>query len=318
MITNRSLRFALCAALLLAPLATRAAQQPGDGSPDDDGAFMTAAGTAMRRYEMLLREFGGLQTRVTVEAQTRRDAFAAAIKASRDADNLYYVELLSDDGRKVDPSPLFGGVPYVKPDVEPSPLYEGDEDHVRPYLLVVEVFGDASGGVRLRAPSRAEALRETVFLEGDSDNVLRVTLVGIGKTRLDSGDYWFVDEARRYGGVMGDLHGEGMDAVEDDAPPQEPELTVPHDVAWPPWMDATDDLCPDGEPHEWSPEWRSTLPASELGHDGAEYRSACRRCRYILRSRTDGATRGPIQNGKFYYMRCSTPWDDDPEATTDG
>ena len=67
----------------------------------------------MRRYEMLLREFGGLQTRVTVEAQTRRDAFAAAIKASRDADNLYYVELLSDDGRTVDPSPWFGGVPYV-------------------------------------------------------------------------------------------------------------------------------------------------------------------------------------------------------------
>ena len=316
MITNRSLRFALCAALLLAPLATRAAQQPGDGSPDDDGAFMTTAGAAMRRYEMLLREFGGLQTRVTVEAQTRRDAFAAAIKASRDADNLYYVELLSDNGRKVDPSLRFGGVPYVKPDVEPSPLYEGDEDHVRPYLLVVEVFGDASGGVRLWAPSRAEALRETVFLEGASDNVLRVTLVGIGKTRLDSGDYWFVDEARRYGGVMGDLHGEGMDAVEDDAPPQEPELTVPRDVVWPPWMDATDDLCPDGEPHEWSPEWRSTLPASELGHGGAEYRSACRRCRYVHRSRVEGSKRSEW-NRESYFI-CDTPWEDDPETTTDG
>ena len=283
---------------------------------------MTTAGAALRRYEMLLREFGGAHTRVTVEAQTRRDAFAAAIKASRDADNLYYVELLSDDGRTVDPSLRFGGVPYVKPDVEPSPLYEGDEDHLRPYELSVEVFGGAEGGVYLGAPSRAEALREAVFLEGDSDNVLRIFLVAIGKTRLDSGDYWFVDEARRYGGVMGDLHGEGMDAVEDDAPQ---ELTVPRDVVWPPWMDATEDLCPDGEPHEWSPEWRSTLPASELGHDGAEYRSACRRCRYILRSRTDGATRGPLQNGKFYYMRCSTPWEDDPEpweddpeATTDG
>ena len=285
---------------------------------------MTTAGAAMRRYEMLLREFGGAHTRVTVEAQTRRDAFAAAIKASRDADNLYYVELLSDNGRTVDPSLRFGGVPYVKPDVEPSPLYEGNEDTVRPYDLSVEVFGGAEGAVHLWAPSRAEALRETVFLEGYSDNVLRVVLVAIGKTRLDSGDYWFVDEARRYGGVMGDLHGEGMDAVEDDAPPQ--ELTVPRDVAWPPWMDATDDLCPDGEPHEWSPEWRSTLPASDLGHDGVEYRSACRRCRYVHRSRTDGATRGPKQNGKFYYMRSSSPWEDDPEpweddpeaATTDG
>ena len=292
---------------------------------------MTTAGAVMRRYEMLLREFGGAHTRVTVEAQTRRDAFAAAIKASRDADNLYYVELLSDDGRTVDPSLRFGGVPYVKPDTEPSPLYEGDEDHLRPYELSVEVFREAQGAEYVLAPSRGEALREAVFLEGDSDNVQRVVLVAIGKTRQwrygdrTDGAFWFVDEARRYGGVMGDLHGEGMDAVEDDAPPQEPELTVPHDVVWPPWMDATDDLCPDGEPHEWSPEWRSTLPASDLGHDGAEYRSACRRCRYVHRSRTDGATRGPKQNGKFYYMRSSSPWDDDPEpwdddpeATTDG
>ena len=292
---------------------------------------MTTAGAAIRRYEMLLREFGGAQTRVTVEAQTRRDAFAAAIKASRDADNLYYVELLSDDGRTVDPSLRFGGVPYVKPDTEPSPLYEGDEDHLRPYDLSVEVFGGVEGGEYVLAPSRGEALRETVFLEGASDNVQRVVLVAIGKTRewrygdRTDGAFWFVDEAQPYGGVMGDLHGEGMDAVEDDAPPQEPELTVPRDVAWPPWMDATDDLCPDGEPHEWSPEWRSILPASELGHDGAEYRSACRRCRYVHRSRTDGATRGPFQNGKFYYMRSSSPWEDDPEpweddpeATTDG
>ena len=279
---------------------------------------MTTAGAALRRYEMLLREFGGAQTRVTVEAQTRRDAFAAAIKASRDADNLYYVELLSDDGRTVDPSLRFGGVPYVKPDTEPSPLYEDDEDHLRLYELSVEVFGETQGGEYVWAPSRGEALREAVFLEGDSDNVQRVVLVAIGKTRLDSGDYWFVDEARRYGGVMGDLHGEGMDAVEDDAPPQEPELTVPRDVVWPPWMDATEDLCPDGEPHEWSPEWRSTLPASELGHDGVEYRSACRRCRYVHRSRVEGATRGPKQNGKCYYMRSPSPWDDDPEATTDG
>ncbi len=285
---------------------------------------MTTAGAALRRYEMLLREFGGAQTRVTVEAQTRRDAFAAAIKASRDADNLHYVELLSDDGRTVDPSLWFGGVPYVKPDVEPSSLYEDDEDHLRPYELSVEVFRETQGAEYVLAPSRGEALREAVFLEGDSDNVQRVVLVAIGKTRewrygdRTDGAFWFVDEAQPYGGVKGDLDGEGMDAVEDDAPPQEPELTVPRDVAWPPWMDATDDLCPDGEPHEWSPEWRSTLPASDLGHDGAEYRSACRRCRYVHRSRTDGATRGPMQNGKFYYMRSSSPWDDDPEATTDG
>ena len=279
---------------------------------------MTTTGAALRRYEMLLREFGGAQTRVTVAAQTRRDAFAAAIKASRDADNLYFVELLIDNGRKVDPSIPFGGVPYAKPDREPAPLYEGDEDHVRLYELSVEVFGHAQGAEYVWAPSRAEALREAVFLEGDSDNVQRVVLVAIGKARREDGDYWFVDEARRYGGVMGDLQGEGMDAVEDDAPPQETEPTVLRDVDWPPWMDATEDLCPDGEPHEWSPEWRSTLPASELGHDGAEYRSACRRCRFILRSRTDGATRGRKQNGKFYYMKCSTPWEDDPETTTDG
>ena len=279
---------------------------------------MTTAGAALRRYEMLLREFGGAQTRVTVAAQTRRDAFAAAIKASRDADNLYFVELLIDNGRKVDPSIPFGGVPYAKPDRAPAPLYEGDEDHVRLYELSVEVFGHAQGAEYVWAPSRAEALREAVFLEGDSDNVQRVVLVAIGKTRREDGDYWFVDEARRYGGVMGDLQGAGMDAAEDDAPPQETEPTVLRDVVWPPWMDATEDLCPDGEPHEWSPEWRSTLPASELGHDGAEYRSACRRCRFILRSRTDGATRGRKQNGKFYYMKCSTPWEDDPETTTDG
>ena len=294
---------------------------------------MTTVGAALRRYEMLLREFGGAQTRVTVEAQTRRDAFAAAIKASRDADNLYYVELLSDDGRTVDPSLWFGGVPYVKPDVEPSPLYEGNEDHLRPYELSVEVFGGSEGSVYLWAPSRAEALREAVFLEGDSDNVQRVVLVAIGKTRQwrygnrTDGAFWFVDEAQPYGGVKGDLDGEGMDVAEEDSSQNQPgdAPDLPWGPGFPPWMDATDDLCPDGEPHEWSPEWRSILPASELGHDGAEYRSACRRCRYVHRSRTDGATRGPMQNGKFYYMRSSSPWDDDPEpwdddpeATTDG
>ena len=324
MITNRSLRFALCAALLLAPLATRAAQQPGDGSPDDDGASMTAAGAAMRRYEMLLREFGGLQTRVTVEAQTRRDAFAAAIKASRDADNLYYVELLSDDGRTVDPSLWFGGVPYVKPDVEPSPLYEGNEDHLRPYELSVEVFGGSEGSVYLWAPSRAEALREAVFLEGDSDNVQRVVLVAIGKTRewrygdRTDGAFWFVDEAKPYGGVKGDLDGDVMDAAEEDSSQNQPgdAPDLPWGSGFPPWMDATEDLCPDGEPHEWSPEWRSTLPVSELGHDGAEYRSACRRCRYVHRSRVEGAKRSEW-NRESYFI-CDTPWDDDPEATTDG
>ena len=107
-----------------------------------------------------------------------------------------------------------------------------------------------------------------------------------------------------------------MDAVEDDAPPQETEPTVLRDVVWPPWMDATEDLCPDGEPHEWSPEWRSTLPASELGHDGAEYRSACRRCRYVYRSRVVGA-KHPELNRQSYFM-CDTPWEDDPETTTDG
>ena len=275
---------------------------------------------------MLLREFGGARTRVTVEAQTRRDAFAAAIKASRDADNLYYVELLSDDGRTVDPSLRFGGVPYVKPDTEPSPLYEDDEDHLRLYELSVEVFGETQGGEYVWAPSRGEALREAVFLEGASDNVQRVVLVAIGKTRQwrygnrTDGAFWFVDEAQPYGGVKGDLDGEGMDVAEEDSSQNQPGdgPDLPWGPGFPPWMDATDDLCPDGEPHEWSPEWRSTLPASELGHDGVEYRSACRRCRYILRSRTDGATRDPIQNGKFYYMRCSTPWEDDPEATTDG
>ena len=178
---------------------------------------MTTASAAIRHYEMLLREFGGAQTRMTVAAQTRRDAFAAAIKASRDADNLHYVELLSDNGCKVDPLLAYGGVPYVKPDREPAPLYEGNEDRVRPYELSVEVFGDAQGTENVWAPSRAEALREAVFLEGESDNVQRVALVAIGKTRLDSGEYWFVDEARPYGGVMGDLQGAGMDAADDDA-----------------------------------------------------------------------------------------------------
>ena len=282
---------------------------------------------------MLLREFGGARTRVTVEAQTRRDAFAAAIKASRDADNLYYVELLSDDGRTVDPSLWFGGVPYVKPDVEPSPLYEPDEDHLRPYELSVEVFDETQGAEYVWAPSRGEALREAVFLEGDSDNVQRVVLVAIGKTRQwrygnrTDGAFWFVDEAQPYGGVKGDLDGEGMDVAEEDSSQNQPgdAPDLPWGPGFPPWMDATDDLCPDGEPHEWSPEWRSTLPASELGHDGVEYRSACRRCRYVHRSRVEGATRGPLQNGKFYYMRSSSPWEDDPEpweddpeATTDG
>ncbi len=42
MITDRSLRFALCAALLLAPLAALA-QQPGGGTPNDDGFFVTGS-----------------------------------------------------------------------------------------------------------------------------------------------------------------------------------------------------------------------------------------------------------------------------------
>ena len=39
MITNRSLRFALCALLLLAPLATLAAQEMQDDMMKDDGSF---------------------------------------------------------------------------------------------------------------------------------------------------------------------------------------------------------------------------------------------------------------------------------------
>ena len=39
MITNRSLRFALCAFLLLAPLATLAAQEMQDDMMKDDGSF---------------------------------------------------------------------------------------------------------------------------------------------------------------------------------------------------------------------------------------------------------------------------------------
>ena len=42
MITNRSLRFALCALLLLAPLATLAAQEMGD-MQDDEGFYISAA-----------------------------------------------------------------------------------------------------------------------------------------------------------------------------------------------------------------------------------------------------------------------------------
>lgn len=278
---------------------------------------MTTAGAALRRYEMHLREFGGAQTRVTVAAQTRRNAFAAAIKASRDADNLYAVELWSDHGSTVDPSLRFGGVPYAKPDREPAPLYEGDEDQVRVYELSVEVFGGVQGREYVWAPSRAEALREAVFLEGDSDNVQRVVLVAIGKTRREDGAFWFVDEALPYGGITGDLDGEDMDASEEDN--SQRQLSDAPDLPWwpdfPPWMDATEDLCPDGEPHEWSPEWRSTLPASELGHDGAEYRSACRRCRYVYRSRVVGA-KHPELNRQSYFM-CDTPWEDDPETTTD-
>lgn len=266
-----------------------------------------------RPYDMLLRAFCGKQTRVTVQAQTRRDAFAAAIKASRDANNLYGVELLSDNGHRVDPQQRFGGVPYVRPPQEPAPLYDGTEDQVRPYELSVEVFGDAQGAEYVWAPSRGEALREAVFLEGDSDNVQRVVLVAVGKTGVDDGDFWFLEETLPYGGVTGDLNGMGTAATESDMP-KEPAPEVPAKVpGLPPWMDATDDLCPDGEPHEWSPEWRSTLPRSELGHDGEEYRSACRRCRFILRSRVEGASNHPLQNGKFYFTRSSTPWEDDPE-----
>ena len=43
MITNRSLRFALCALLLLAPLATLAAQEMQDDMMKDDGSFFVSA-----------------------------------------------------------------------------------------------------------------------------------------------------------------------------------------------------------------------------------------------------------------------------------
>ena len=43
MITNRSLRFALCALLLLAPLATLAAQEMQDDMMKDDGSFYISA-----------------------------------------------------------------------------------------------------------------------------------------------------------------------------------------------------------------------------------------------------------------------------------
>lgn len=43
MITNRSFRFALCALLLLAPLATLAAQEMDDMMQDDEGFYISAA-----------------------------------------------------------------------------------------------------------------------------------------------------------------------------------------------------------------------------------------------------------------------------------
>ena len=170
-----------------------------------------------RAYDLLITEFGGARATVRVEAKTRQDAFARAVTDHADPDNVHEIELVSDDGRSIDPMRVCGGVPYAEATCTPVVVQEEDKHRVRPYQITLVVFGPdgGEGYERVWARNRAEAFWKVVFDEWNSNNVRSVTLTAVGRTNRNQGDFLWVDASTPYGGVTCDLRGEGLyrDAV---------------------------------------------------------------------------------------------------------
>ena len=122
------------------------------------------------------------------------------------------MELLSDNGVLTDPLKVCGGTSYAESKRELMVVRDEDQGRVRPYTMTVVVFGpgDAAGYERVWARSRPEAFCKVVVNEWNPDNVRVVRLEAIGRTNRNRGDFSWVDESRRYGGVTCDLTGDGM------------------------------------------------------------------------------------------------------------
>ena len=156
-----------------------------------------------RRYELRVVSFGGNEENVTVTGMYRREAFAAAVQASADPSNVFSVELLSDDGRKVDPAKETGGVPFARPDPAKIDLYS-DSPGMRGYYVELVMFGEGNGGgdEQAIAPRRSEAIRSVVYGDVDSDRIREVGIYGV---YLDNYDNIALDVTKPYGGVTADL-----------------------------------------------------------------------------------------------------------------
>ena len=89
--------------------------------------------------------FGGHEHLVTVDGTCRREAFASTIRSSAEPEAISSVELLSDDGRKVNADvEYYGGVPYAETTPPTIRLYP-DDTGMRAYRLSLEMFGGGQG-----------------------------------------------------------------------------------------------------------------------------------------------------------------------------
>lgn len=156
----------------------------------------------MRRYELRVVSFGGREERVTVTGMYRREAFVAAVHANADPSNVFSVELLSDDGQKVNREKETGGVPFAKPDPEKIDLYPNGPGMFG-YSLEFMMFGEGDGGgdEQAIAPRRSEAIRSAVYGEVNSDRIREVGIYGV---YLDNNNI-ALDVTKPYGGVTADL-----------------------------------------------------------------------------------------------------------------
>ena len=164
-------------------------------------------GQSLRKRNYMLRvvSFGGNEEKVTVSGMYRREAFAAAVQASADPSNVFSIELLSDDGRKVGAAKETGGVPFARPDPGKVEIYSPGPE-MRCYYLELVMFGEGngSGHEQVFAPIRSEAIRSAVYDTCESDRIREVAIwrvcLDIEVARTIS-----LDKTKPYGGVTADL-----------------------------------------------------------------------------------------------------------------
>lgn len=158
-----------------------------------------------RTYTLRIVLFGGHEHLVTVDGTCRRERFASAIRSSAEPEAISSVELLSDDGWKVNAGvEYYGGVPYAETTPPTIRLYP-DDTGMRAYRLSLEMFGGGQGDEYTLAPGRAEAMIAVVYECNVSDRIRQVSLCAVGRTLVIDGDHLELDGTEPYGGVTVDV-----------------------------------------------------------------------------------------------------------------